>query len=203
MLRHCRWKSGSAGAAATCASTFATMARVSRKPFSNRAAGAVPPPRTRQRRRPDADAYRHRAVGRQPDPAQSRRGRRPRPHRTSTGRLMNELTLVIDDDPSFNAILVRTLERRGHPAQGALNPSDALAAASQTLAGRVVLDLNLNGSSGLALIPLLLAINPDCRIVVLTGYASIATAVDAVKLGAIQYLAKPVEIEAILAAFED
>ncbi|HXE40245.1 MAG TPA: response regulator [Azonexus sp.] len=116
---------------------------------------------------------------------------------------MNELTLVIDDDPSFNAILVRTLERRGHPAQGALNPSDALAAASQTLAGRVVLDLNLNGSSGLALIPLLLAINPDCRIVVLTGYASIATAVDAVKLGAIQYLAKPVEIEAILAAFED
>ncbi|WP_265943217.1 response regulator transcription factor [Dechloromonas sp. A34] len=115
---------------------------------------------------------------------------------------MNELTLVIDDDPSFNAILVRTLERRGHPAQGVLNPGDALAAASQTLAGRVVLDLNLNGSSGLALIPPLLAINPDCRIVVLTGYASIATAVDAVKLGAVQYLAKPVEIEAILAAFE-
>jgi two-component system response regulator RegA len=115
---------------------------------------------------------------------------------------MNELTLVIDDDPSFNAILVRTLERRGHPARGVLNPTDALAAASQTLAGRVVLDLNLNGSSGLALIHPLLAINPDCRIVVLTGYASIATAVDAVKLGAIQYLAKPVEIEAILAAFE-
>jgi two-component system response regulator RegA len=52
------------------------------------------------------------------------------------------------------------------------------------------------------LIPQLLAINADCRIVVLTGYASIATAVDAIKLGAIQYLAKPVEIEAILAAFE-
>jgi two-component system response regulator RegA len=68
---------------------------------------------------------------------------------------------------------------------------------------QVVLDLNLNGSSGLALIPELLSINPDCRIVVLTGYASIATAVDAVKLGAVQYLANPVEIEAILAAFED
>jgi two-component system response regulator RegA len=66
----------------------------------------------------------------------------------------------------------------------------------------VVLDLNLNGSSGLALIPQLLAINPACRIVVLTGYASITTAVDAIKLGAVQYLAKPVEIEAILAAFE-
>jgi len=116
---------------------------------------------------------------------------------------MSEPTLVIDDDPSFNAILVRTLERRGYPAQGALDVASALAAARDTRAGRVVLDLNLNGSSGLALIPQLLAINPDCRIVVLTGYASITTAVDAVKLGAIQYLAKPVEIEAILSAFDD
>lgn len=116
---------------------------------------------------------------------------------------MNPLTLVIDDDPSFNAILVRTLQRRGHPAQGAHDSASALAIARETCAARVVLDLNLGGSSGLALIPELLAINADCRIVVLTGYASIATAVDAVKLGAVQYLAKPVEIEAILAAFAD
>jgi two-component system response regulator RegA len=116
---------------------------------------------------------------------------------------MTETTLIIDDDPSFNAILVRTLERRGYPAHGVLDVAAALLAAQETGAGRVVLDLNLNGSSGLALIPQLLAINPACRIVVLTGYASIATAVDAVKLGAIQYLAKPVEIEAILSAFDD
>jgi len=116
---------------------------------------------------------------------------------------MNAQTLIIDDDPSFNAILVRTLERRGYIAFGALDTASALQLARETQAGQIVLDLNLNGSSGLALIPELLAINPDCRIVVLTGYASIATAVDAVKLGAIQYLAKPVEIEAILAAFED
>jgi two-component system response regulator RegA len=116
---------------------------------------------------------------------------------------MNPLTLVIDDDPSFNAILVRTLERRGYPAQGAHDPASALAIARENCTARVVLDLNLGGSSGLALIPELLAINPDCHIVVLTGYASIATAVDAVKLGAVQYLAKPVEIEAILAAFDD
>jgi two-component system response regulator RegA len=115
---------------------------------------------------------------------------------------MNEMTLIIDDDHSFNAILVRTLERRGHPSRGALDVPSALKVASETQAGRVVLDLNLNGSSGLALIPQLLAINPDCRIVVLTGYASIATAVDAVKLGAIQYLAKPVEVEAILSALD-
>ncbi|HEX6734719.1 MAG TPA: response regulator transcription factor [Azonexus sp.] len=116
---------------------------------------------------------------------------------------MTDLTLVVDDDPSFNAILVRTLERRGHPAHGALDPAAALEAARQSQPGRVILDLNLAGHSGLALIPELLAVNPDCRIVVLTGYASIATAVDAVKLGAIQYLAKPVEIETILAAFDD
>ena len=116
---------------------------------------------------------------------------------------MNPAMLIIDDDPSFNAILVRTLERRGHKACGVLDPESAIAKAREIEPGQVVLDLNLNGSSGLALIPQLLDIVPDCRIVVLTGYASIATAVDAVKLGAIQYLAKPVEIEAILSAFDD
>ena len=116
---------------------------------------------------------------------------------------MNELILIIDDDQVFNTILVRTLERRGYPARGALDVASALALAAETLPGRVILDLNLNGSSGLGLIPELLAINPACEIVVLTGYASIATAVEAVKRGAIQYLAKPVEIEAILAAFEN
>ena len=114
---------------------------------------------------------------------------------------MTDTILIVDDDPSFNAILVRTLERRGHPAFGALDPAAARSAAQAMQPGRIVLDLNLAGQSGLALIPEFLAIRPDCRIVVLTGYASIATAVDAIKLGAVQYLAKPVEIEAVLAAF--
>ena len=114
---------------------------------------------------------------------------------------MSDITLVIDDDASFNAILVRTLTRRGYAATGATTPEAALDLARQHLPARVVLDLNLAGSSGLSLIPQLLEIAPDCRIVVLTGYASIATAVDAIKLGAVQYLAKPVEIEAILTAF--
>lgn len=116
---------------------------------------------------------------------------------------MNTEILIIDDDPSFNAILVRTLERRGFHTCGVLDSDSALVKARESKPPKVVLDLNLNGSSGLALIPQLLEIVPDCRIVVLTGYASIATAVDAVKLGAIQYLAKPVEIEAILTAFEE
>jgi two-component system response regulator RegA len=63
-----------------------------------------------------------------------------------------------------------------------------------------VLDLNLEGSSGLRLIDPILAVNPRCRLLVLTGYASVATGVDAIKLGADQYLAKPTEVEAIVRA---
>jgi two-component system response regulator RegA len=115
---------------------------------------------------------------------------------------MNEKILVIDDDETFSAVLTRALLRRGLDAGAATDGASALALARGNRYDRVVLDLNLAGSSGLALIDPLLKINPACRIVVLTGYASIATAVDAVKLGAVQYLAKPVEVDAILAAFD-
>lgn len=114
---------------------------------------------------------------------------------------MNERILVVDDDPTFNAVLTRALNRRGHDAVGATSAEAALDLARAEPFGRVVLDLNLGGASGLLLIRPLLDANPECRIVVLTGYASIATAVDAIKRGATQYLAKPVEVEAVLAAF--
>lgn len=116
---------------------------------------------------------------------------------------MNDSILVIDDDATFNAVLVRALKRRGHAAQGATSAEAALDAAARLRPGRVVLDLNLAGVSGLGLIGPLLEVVPDCRIVVLTGYASIATAVDAVKLGALQYLAKPVDVDALLVALDD
>jgi two-component system response regulator RegA len=110
--------------------------------------------------------------------------------------------LIIDDDETFNGVLKRALGRRGFEVEGATDPESAVARARSAPPDCVVLDLNIGGSSGLALIEPLLAINAECRIVVLTGYASIATAVDAVKLGAVQYLAKPVEVDAILAAFD-
>jgi len=110
--------------------------------------------------------------------------------------------LVIDDDEIFNQVLVQSLVRHGIEAQGACTPEAALALAQEILPQRVILDLNLGGISGLTLIPRLLDINPLCQIVLLTGYASIATAVEAIKLGAIQYLTKPVNIPTILAAFE-
>jgi two-component system response regulator RegA len=116
--------------------------------------------------------------------------------------MMENQVLVIDDDETFNRVLTRALVRHGFAAEGATDIEAALAAARRCRPGRVVLDLNLDGSSGLALVEPLLKLNPDCRIVVLTGYASIATAVDAIKLGAVQYLAKPVEVETIVAAFD-
>ncbi len=111
--------------------------------------------------------------------------------------------LVIDDDATFAAVLVRSLGRRGYSAHGTTDAATAVATACELQAERIVLDLNIDGVSGLTLIGPLLAALPECRIVVLTGYASIATAVDAVKLGAVQYLAKPVDVDAIIAALED
>ncbi len=110
--------------------------------------------------------------------------------------------LIIEDDPVFGRVLAQALARRGYTVRHATNHQEALALAEAFPPREVVLDLNLGGSSGLTLIKPLLALSPDCRIVVLTGYASIATAVDAIKLGATHYLAKPAEVAAILKALQ-
>lgn len=114
---------------------------------------------------------------------------------------MNTPILVIDDDPTFNAILVRTLKRRGLTALGAETMDAAERLIAEMRPQRAVLDLNLAGNSGLSLIPQLLSANAHCRIVILTGYGSIATAVEAIKRGATQYFTKPVDLDALLAAF--
>lgn len=114
---------------------------------------------------------------------------------------MSDPIFVIDDDPTFNAVLVQAFRRRGVPAEGCTDPFSALHLAATLQPSRIVLDLNLGGVSGLGLVKPLIDLLPGVRVVVLTGYASIATAVDAIKLGAYQYLAKPVEIDAILSAF--
>jgi two-component system response regulator RegA len=108
--------------------------------------------------------------------------------------------LVVDDDPVFSRILSRALLRRGYEVACAASPTEALESALQAVPGWVVLDLNLAGKSGLALLPHLLALNPLTHVLVLTGYASIETAVDAIKLGARQYLAKPANADEVLRA---
>jgi two-component system response regulator RegA len=109
--------------------------------------------------------------------------------------------LLVDDDATLARVLARALGARGFAVQ----PAASVDACAELLAGGYVpdfalLDLNLAGQSGLKLIEQLRAVNAQCDIVVLTGYASITTAVDAIKLGARQYLAKPVDVDSIVKA---
>ncbi len=108
--------------------------------------------------------------------------------------------LVVDDDAAFNKVLCRVLGQRGFKTAGALDSVEALRLAEDFAPGYIVLDLNIGGQSGLRLITHLLERCPDARIVMLTGYASIATAVGAIKLGAVQYLAKPADADSIVRA---
>jgi len=112
---------------------------------------------------------------------------------------MNDL-LIIDDDAAFATVLARSLTRRGYAVRHAANPDAALGEVAAAVPPHIILDLNLAGESGLRLLPLLLEKAPAARILVLTGYASIATAVEAVKLGAVNYLAKPAGVDDILNA---
>jgi two-component system response regulator RegA len=110
--------------------------------------------------------------------------------------------LIVEDDPSFARALRRSFERRGYmvlSCDGIAGLQDLLATASP---GYAVVDLKLVGGSGLECIKLLHGHDPSMKIVVLTGFASIATAVEAIKLGACHYLAKPANGDDIEAAFE-
>lgn len=108
--------------------------------------------------------------------------------------------LIVEDDLAYRDILSRTLARHGYRVLAAADPATALDQARLAPPDHVLLDLNLAGASGLNLIQPLLALSPAARIVVLTGYASIPTAVEAIKLGACQYLAKPVGSHSLLNA---
>jgi two-component system, response regulator RegA len=114
-----------------------------------------------------------------------------------------EKILVIDDDDAFCRTLCRSLERNAFDGYVAHNAEEALAVVREQRPARAVLDLRLGDDSGIQLIRPLLQIQPDLQIVVLTGYASLSTAVQAIKLGAINYLAKPVNVHSVLKAFED
>ncbi|MCW5625988.1 MAG: response regulator transcription factor [Burkholderiales bacterium] len=111
--------------------------------------------------------------------------------------------LIVDDDTTFGAVLARAMGRRGFDVALAVDAESALASARHDVPTHAVVDLRMPGPSGLTLIPTLKSLDPTMRIVVLTGYASIATAVEAIKLGATQYLAKPVDADQIVTAFGD
>ena len=110
--------------------------------------------------------------------------------------------LLLDDDEVFSATLARSLERRGLAVTVAHCGEQALEAASRTAFDFATIDLLLVDGSGLHWIAPLRCALPRAGLLVLTGYASIATTVQAIKLGADDYLAKPVNVDSILSALQ-
>jgi two-component system, response regulator RegA len=110
--------------------------------------------------------------------------------------------LIVDDDRDLCRVLKRTMEKRGFAVTVAHSVEDARWMAQDNPPEYALVDLKMAGASGLTLIQHLKQLDPETRIVVLTGYASIATAVEAIKLGATHYLAKPASADDIVAAFQ-
>jgi two-component system response regulator RegA len=111
--------------------------------------------------------------------------------------------MVVDDDRTFRERLVSALEARDIEACGAGSPEEAKQVALREEPGRAVVDLRMPGGSGLDLVSDLLEMEPEMEIVVLTGYGSIATALEATRRGAVDYLMKPADADQILGAFEN
>jgi two-component system response regulator RegA len=111
--------------------------------------------------------------------------------------------LIVDDDVTFVRVLARAMLSRGFEVVTASNTDEARALARRHQPRYCVLDLKLGDENGLRTLPELQAIVPDMRILLLTGYASIATAVEAIKRGAHDYLAKPVDADAVVRALLD
>ena len=108
--------------------------------------------------------------------------------------------LLVDDDATFTRVMARAMARRGFRVSTAGSAEEGLTIAQADLPDYAALDLKMDGDSGLVLLPKLLELDPEMRVVILTGYSSIATAVEAIKRGACNYLCKPADADDVLAA---
>lgn len=113
----------------------------------------------------------------------------------------NPRILVVDDDEVFCQLMQRGLSKREFDVKTAVSQQQAKQTAEAFQPEFALVDLRIGNDSGLEVIRDLVALLPDIRIVVLTGFASISTAIEAIKLGAIHYLTKPAELDEILPAF--
>jgi len=109
--------------------------------------------------------------------------------------------LLVDDSESFCCAMQRSFELRGYEVRTAHSVPEACELLEGWQPEFAAVDLRLPGPAGLALIPHIRKASPASRLVVLTGYASVATAIEAIKLGATHYLVKPADADAIEAAF--
>jgi len=110
--------------------------------------------------------------------------------------------LIIDDDEVFHTRLRRAFEVRGWEAHAAASGEEALACARETGPDLAIVDLRMPGESGLDVVRKLRELDATASIMVLTGYGSIATAMESVRRGADHYLTKPVDVDQILAAYQ-
>jgi two-component system response regulator RegA len=111
--------------------------------------------------------------------------------------------LIVDDDAPLRNRLTRAMERRGFTVTAVESVHEGLAAARAAPPAFAILDLRLSDGSGLDVVAAIREARPDARIVMLTGYGNIATAVAAVKAGVVDYLPKPADADAITAALLD
>lgn len=109
--------------------------------------------------------------------------------------------LLVDDSVVLRDRLAQAFEERGFRVQVAGNYDEAIAVFRAKPTDLAVVDLRMPGKPGLALVPQLKKMNPDTRILILSGFGSISTAIDAVRLGATNFLPKPADADDILAAF--
>ena len=109
--------------------------------------------------------------------------------------------LIVDDDEVYRNRLARAFVDRGYDVRTASDHDSGVAAATAESPEFAVVDLKMPGKSGLELVKSLHEIDPATKTIVLTGYGSIATAIDAVRLGATYYLSKPADADDIVAAF--
>lgn len=116
--------------------------------------------------------------------------------------LNNKTLVVIEDEQAFADILVVRLSRQGYQCQHAADIATGLDLTASLRPNFIVVDMKIGNQNSLAYLSQLRALVPDARIILLTGYASIATAVEAIKNGADDYLAKPVDTQSLLAVLE-
>jgi two-component system response regulator RegA len=115
-------------------------------------------------------------------------------------RLQDRSLLVLDDDAPLRTRLGRALESRGFEPRLAATVAEALAAVKERAPAYAVLDMRLEDGNGLQVVEAIQVARPDARVIMLTGYGAIATAVAAVKAGAVDYLSKPADADDVLRA---
>ena len=110
--------------------------------------------------------------------------------------------LLVDDDDVFRNMLTRAMTRRGYEVKAAANHDEALSILADWPPDRAVVDLRMPGPSGLDVLDAIRATSPKAEVVILTGYGSIPTAIEATRRGAHYYVTKPADADEILAAFD-